>query len=149
ARRHPDWLLAVREPTGHPDNPAVAAWTLSIADPRARDRAYGLLTARPFLNSGFAGGTARALSAYLREAVRMLGSADLRGTTDGGDQTALNLYCHRHPGAWLEVEEGWNYCTHGRRPGEMAVRPDGRVVSARGTPIHVVHGNAHSLRRLE
>jgi hypothetical protein len=148
-RLYPDRLLAVREPHGHPRNRAVRAWTLSIADPQARGRAFELLSARPFLNSGFAAGTAWALLNYFREADRMLHSADLRGSTDWGDQTALNLYCHRNPGTWLEAEAGWNYCTHDRRRGEVLVRPDGRVASACGTPVHVVHGNAHSLRRLE
>jgi hypothetical protein len=148
-RRHPDRLLAVREPTGYPRNPAVAAWTLSIADPDARARAFRLLSRRPFLNSGFAAGAARTLLTYFREAQRLRESPALRGTSDWGDQTALNLYCHLNPEAWLEVEEGWNYCVHARRPGEVHVDADGRVVSTRGTPIHVVHGNAHSMRRLE
>jgi hypothetical protein len=148
-RRHPDKLLAVREPTGHPHNPAVAAWTLSIRDPEARARAFRLLSERPFLNSGFAAGTARTLLTYLREAHRLRHSPALHGTSDWGDQTALNLYCHLNPDAWHEVEEGWNYCAHDRRPGELCLHTDGRLVSSRGTPIHVVHGNAHSLRRLE
>jgi hypothetical protein len=148
-RRHPDRLLAVREPTGHPRNPAVAAWTLSIRDPDARARAFRLLCARPFLNSGFAAGTARTMLTYLREAHRLRHSPALHGTSDWGDQIALNLYCHLNPEAWLEVEEGWNYCVHDRRPGELHLQTDGRLVSTRGTPIHVVHGNAHSLRRLE
>src|SRR5262249_36500175 len=140
ARLNPGRLLAAREPRGHPGNPAVAAWTLSITDREARERAFGLLRDQPFLNSGFAGGTAGALLADLREAHRMLHSPALMGTTDWGDQTALNLYCRLNPGAWLEVEEGWNYCAHDRRPGEVDVRPDGRVVSTRGAAVHVVHG---------
>jgi hypothetical protein len=148
-RRYPDKLLAVREPTGHPHNPAVAAWTLSIRDPDGRARAFRLLNGRPFLNSGFAAATAGTMLTYLREAHRLRHSPALQGTSDWGDQTALNLYCHLHPEAWLEVEEGWNYCVHAREPGEVHVGVDGRLVSAWGTPIQVVHGNAHSLRRLE
>jgi hypothetical protein len=148
-RAHPDRLLAVREPTGHPDNPAVASWTLSIADAQARERAFRLLSQRPFLNSGFAAGTAGTLLTYLREACRLLHSPALRGTSDWGDQTALNLYCHSNPEVWHEVEEGWNYCMHDRRPGELRIGPNGHVISTRGIPIHAVHGNAHSLRRLE
>jgi hypothetical protein len=147
--RHPDRLLAVREPQGHPDNPAVAAWTLSITDPTARERAFGLLSRRPFLNSGFAAGTARSMLAYFREAFRLRHSAELAGSTDWGDQTALNLYCHRRPEGWLEIDEGWNYCMHARRPEEFRLRPDGRLEHARGGAIRVVHGNAHSLRNLE
>jgi hypothetical protein len=36
ALEHPDRLLAVREPKGHPQNSAVAAWTLSIRDAPSR-----------------------------------------------------------------------------------------------------------------
>jgi hypothetical protein len=147
--RHPDRLLAVREPQGHPDNPAVAAWTLSIADPAARDRAFALLSERPFLNSGFAAGTGRSMLAYFREAHRLRHSPELAGSTDWGDQTALNLYCHRRPEAWSEIDDRWNYCVHARRHGEFRIRADGRIEDARGATIPVVHGNAHSLRNLE
>jgi hypothetical protein len=148
-RTHPGRLLAVREPTGYPANSAVAAWTLSISDAAARRQALDLLAHSPFLNSGFSAGTAGTLLAYLRSADHLLHSPALQGTTDWGDQMALNLYCHLNPHAWLEVEEGWNYCIHDRAPREIRVTPEGRVVSARGTPIHVVHGNAHSLRYFE
>jgi hypothetical protein len=148
-RRHPERLLAVREPTAHPENPAVAAWTLSITDAAARRRAFEHLSRRPFLNSGFAAGTAGVMLAYFREAQRLRHSSELAGSTDWGDQTALNLYCHLRPERWLEIDEGWNYCTHARRRGEVRVRSDGRVESARGTPIRAVHANAHSLRELE
>lgn len=141
---HPSKLLAVREPAGHPENAAVAEWTLSIADPEARQRAFTLLSRRPFLNSGFAAGTARSMLAYFREADRMLHSPDLLGTADWGDQTALNLYCHTDPDRWTEVEQEWNYCLHDRRPGEVGVSLEGRIVASNGQPIHVVHGNASS-----
>lgn len=148
-RANPGKLLAVREPKSHPGNAAVAAWTLSVRDPAMRRRAFRLLSTNPFLNSGFAAGTASALLEYCREAVRMLRSRDLAGTSDWGDQTALNLYCHAQPHRWLEVEEGWNYCLHDREPGEFAVRPDGVIASRKGTSVFVVHGNAKSLRKLE
>jgi hypothetical protein len=147
--RHPTRLLAVREPQGHPENPAVAAWTLSIIDPQARSQAFQLLSQRPFLNSGFAAGTAETMLTYFREAHRLRHSSELAGSTDWGDQAALNLYCHLRPQSWIEVDQGWNYCAHARRPGEFEVRRDGRLKRTRGGPIHVVHGNAHSLRRLE
>jgi len=146
---HPDRLLAAREPKGYPDNRAVAAWSLSIRNSEARTRAFRLLSSRPFLNSGFAAGTAKAMLAYFREAHRLRHSPALDGTRDWGDQMTLNLYCHLNPDAWWEVEEGWNYCVHDRRPGEVRVDASGRVVSTRGARIRVVHGNAHSLRQLE
>jgi hypothetical protein len=148
-RENPERLLAVREPSGYPRNTAVTKWSLSIRDPHWRQRAFELLKVRPFLNSGFAAGTARVMLAYLREAHRMRHSAELRGSTDWGDQMALNLYCHLEPARWLEIDEGWNFCTHDRPRGEVRVDSDGRVASRRGTKIHVTHGNAHSFRNLE
>ncbi|MHB8863667.1 MAG: glycosyltransferase family 2 protein [Pirellulaceae bacterium] len=146
-RQNPDRLLAVREPRGHPENVAVARWTLSIRDPEARRTAFDLLTQRPFLNSGFAAGTARVMLEYFQEAHRLLNSTALAGTTDWGDQTALNLYCHSHPDRWQEIDEGWNYCVHDREPGEVVVRSTGEIVSRRGASIRVAHGNALSLRQ--
>ena len=148
-RESGDRLLAVREPRGYPENAAVSAWTLSIADPEWRRRAFRLLQERPFLNSGFAAGTARAMLDYFREAHRLRHSRELRGSRDWGDQMALNLYCHLDPDRWREIPEGWNYCAHDRARGEWRVTAAGRAVSRRGTPIHVVHGNAHSFRNLE
>jgi len=148
-RADPDRLLAVPEPLAHPENTAVARWTLSVRDPEARRRAFGLLSARPFLNSGFAAGTAGTVLRYLREADRLLHSADLLGTTDWGDQTALNLYCHTDPGRWREAPETWNYCVLNRTRGAWRVRPDGRIVAPGGEPIVAAHGHARSLRQFE
>jgi hypothetical protein len=145
---HPDRILVVREPAGYPENPAVADWTLSIHDPEARRFAAGLLFTRPFLNAGFVAGTGRAVLTYLREADHLLHSPALRGTTDWGDQMALNLYCHGGPERWSEVPEGWNYCVNQRDAREFRLGRDGRFVSARGEPIAVVHGNAQSLKGL-
>jgi hypothetical protein len=144
-RAHPDRLLAVAEPFRHPENPVVARWTLSIADPEARHAAFRLLASRPYLNGGFAAGTAAALARYGEAAYALLHSRALRGSTDWGDQTALNLYCHRDPRLWQEIAEGWNYCLCGRPRGEAYWEDDGRIASRRGTPIHVAHGNALSL----
>jgi hypothetical protein len=148
-RSNPERLLAVSEPKAYPGNSAVTKWSQSIRDPHWRQRVFDLLKVRPFLNSGFAAGTARVMLAYLREAHRLRHSAELRGSTDWGDQMALNLYCHLDPTRWLEIDQGWNYCAHDRPGGEVYVQLDGRVTSRRGTIIHVTHGNAHSLRKLE
>ena len=61
----------------------------------------------------------------------------------------MNLYCHTNPRAWRQIEEGWNYCLCGRPRREAYVRrADGRIVSRRGTPVHVVHGNSSTLPAL-
>jgi hypothetical protein len=147
-RRHPGKLLAVREPKSYPNNGAARSWSLSICDPEHRARAFSLISANPFLNSGFAAGTADAMLRYLKAAHRMRHGPELAGTTDWGDQLALNVYCHSQPDRWHEIAEGWNYCVHDRKRREFAVLPDGRMISRRGTPIHVAHGNALSLRKL-
>ena len=113
-----------------------------------RRRAFELMATHPFLNSGFAAGTAATMQKYFAEAVRLRQSPELRGTTDWGDQTALNLYCHSDGSRWQEIPEHWNYCVHDRRVGELHVTPNGRVVSGNQTPIHVVHGNARSLAKM-
>jgi hypothetical protein len=147
-RKNPDKLLAVREPFCHPENTAVARWTLSIRDTQARQTAFDLLSSRPFLNAGFAAGTAGTMLTYLRAADGLLHSPALQGTLDWGDQTAMNLYCHSNPDSWLEVEEGWNYCLCGRKVCDVTRVGQEGVSSTKGVPVHVVHGNAGSIRRL-
>jgi len=145
---HPDKLLAAREPFSHPENRAVAEWTLSIRHAPTRNSAIQLLSRRPFLNSGFAAGTAAAKLRYLGYGHRLLRSPSLRGTRDWGDQLAFNLYCHANPESWQEVGEEWNYCLCGRAKGEVYRREDGRFISRSGKPIYVVHGNAQTLARI-
>jgi hypothetical protein len=145
---HPDRLLAAREPLGYPGNAAVAQWTLSILHAPSRDRAFQLLSRRPFLNGGFAAGTAGTMLRYLRYAHRLRHSSALQGTRDWGDQLSLNLYCHANPQSWQEVGEEWNYCLCHRPAGEVYRRDDGRFVSPKGKFIGVVHGNAHTLSRV-
>ncbi len=141
-------LLAVREPRGYPYNAAIPGWTRSIDSPLHSRRAFELFSTRPFLNSGFAAGTAAAMQAYFTEAARLRSSPELRGTTDWGDQSAMNLYCHSDENRWQEIPQGWNFCVHDRPRGEVHVTPDGQVVSHNQTPIYAVHGNARSLRKL-
>lgn len=140
-------LLAVREPKGYPHNQAIYGWTKSIDHPTYSRRAFELFSTHPFLNSGFGAGTAAAMLAYFTEASRLRSSVELRGTTDWGDQSAMNLYCHTDANRWQEIAQGWNFCIHDRPRGEVHVTPDGRVISHRQTPIHAVHGNARSLRK--
>ena len=141
-------LLAVREPKCYPYNPAIVGWTQSIESPRHSRRAFDLFSTRPFLNSGFGAGTAATMQSYFTEAARLRSSVELRGTTDWGDQSAMNLYCHSDRNRWQEIPQGWNFCVHDRPRGEVHVTPDGRVVCRNEIPIAAVHGNARSLRKL-
>ena len=148
-RAEPGRLLAVEEPVGHPGNFAVREWTLSIADPASRAYAFGLLSTRPFLNSGFAAGTAETMLRYLEAAAKLRDSAAIRGSKDWGDQTALNLYCHADPDRWRPIPEGWNYCLYQRPGRDYRLGTGGLVESSAGVPIHVVHGNGGSFRPFE
>jgi hypothetical protein len=143
----PDQLLAVVEPKGYPENKVIQPWCLSIHHPGSRKQALKLLKANPFLNSGFAAGTADVMRRYFEAAVSMRHGPVLSGTTDWGDQMCLNIYCHLNSQAWRAVDSRWNYCVHDRRPGEVHVTTDGRVESAIGDRIAVAHGNARSLRQ--
>lgn len=145
--RHPQALLAVREPKGYPENQVIEPWTQSIRDPMHRARAWRLVTTCPFLNSGFAAGTAAVMRRYFSTAWRMRVGPELSGTTDWGDQMGLNLYCHADPGRWHAVHEGWNYCVHDRPDGEVHVGGDGIIRSRRLGVVPVAHGNARSLRQ--
>jgi hypothetical protein len=143
-RQFPAELLVTREPCQHPENLVVRAWTLSIHDVAARRAAFQLLTSRPWLAAGFTAATARTLRKYLRAAHQLRHSVVLAGSTDWGDATAFNLYCHRHPGSWREIDDCWNYCLAGRKTGGVFIGQDNRFHDGRGAVMHVVHGNAHS-----
>ncbi|TWU49140.1 glycosyltransferase [Rubripirellula reticaptiva] len=147
-QRHPKKIFGVREPLGYPHNVAIVGWTRTIQHPAMRRRAFELFSTRPFLNSGFSAGTAGSMHSYFKEAARLRDSSELKGTTDWGDQSAFNLYCHSDPERWKEIPESWNYCVHDRPVGEVQVMPDGRITCRSGTPIHIAHGNARSLAKL-
>jgi hypothetical protein len=148
-RAHPGELLVVPEPFRYPENPAISAWTSSIRNFKAGRRAFELLSTNPFLNAGFIASSAGALFRYLVEAERLIDSAAIRGLGFGADQVALNLYCHSNLGPWRAIPEAWNYCLAGRDAHEFRLRKDGYTVSSSGLPVHVVHGNAGSLRGIE
>ncbi len=145
--RSPGRLLAVAEPKGYPDNRVISAWSLSIRHPQYRKRAFELLKRNPFLNSGFAAGTAAVMLQYFRTAVEMRHGPELTGSSDWGDQMCLNIYCHKHPDRWTSADPRWNYCVHDRPPGEVRVTPHGQIASRSGFRISVAHGNARSLRQ--
>ncbi len=144
---HPAKLLAVREPRSYPHNKAVVGWTRTIHEPSSRAIVFKLLANSPFLNSGFAAGTAGRMKDYFETAAALRDSHVLRGTLDWGDQTALNYYCHSAPEGWQEVDQCWNFCIHDRRPGDIQVTTEGLVRHRDKLPICVVHGNARSLRQ--
>jgi hypothetical protein len=144
--QNPKRLLAVAEPKGYPFNAVIPAWSLSIRDPASRARAFALLKSNPFLNSGFAAGSAAAMHAYFRRGEAMLNGPELLGTADWGDQMALNIYCHSEPSRWKSIDQRWNYCVHDRSAGEVFIAA-GRVCSRRHPNLAVIHGNARSLRQ--
>jgi hypothetical protein len=143
-RAEPVRLLVAREPVGIGESPVIVPWTDYITDPVVRRETRELLGSMPFINAGFAAGTARALMAYLQEGDRLL-ETDLKGVLHWGDQVALGHYLHHHPAAWREISDGWNYCIIFRDPWTYRIRPGGRVESLVGTPVHVVHGNGRTL----
>jgi len=145
--KNPQQLLAVIEPKSYPYNGVIPAWALSINDPVHRQRAWSLLQQSPFLNSGFAAGTAAVMHGYFETARHMRRGPELSGTTDWGDQMCLNLYCHTDRIRWQPIPEHWNYCVHDRPPGEVHILPNGIITSRRLGKIAVAHGNARSLRQ--
>ena len=147
-RARPDQLLVAKECGSFLSNPSMIHWTRSIKAERERRRAFALLSSRPILNSGFAAGTAAALMRYFQAAHRLRNSADMHGSTDWGDQVAMNLYCYSTPNAWCLVEERWNYCLVHRTRGECSVNSRGYLQTRTGAPVHVVHGNARTFLRL-
>ena len=146
-RTQPDRLLVTRECFDYHESPVCTGWVETIRDPESRRQALELLDGRPILNGGFAAGTARVFLRYLREAHRFQSDRELLGSSDWGDQTAMNLYCYSHPDAWLEIPRGWNYCLVGLGPKDYRVHPDGRFESLDGLSVHVVHGNGGTLGR--
>jgi hypothetical protein len=145
-RADPERLLVAAEPLSYPENPVIKTWSDYIRNPAARRRAFEIMSRHVFLNSGFAAGTPRSLSRYLREGDRLLNSTALRGVGAWGDQPALNLFCHNNPQAWRAISRAWNYTLAGRDPRDYRVRRDGQIELSSGQPVHVVHGNALSFR---
>lgn len=144
--QNPGKLLAVAEPKGYPHNAVIPAWSLSIRDQNSRMHAFTLLKSNPFLNSGFAAGSAATMNAYFKRGAAMLSGPELLGTLDWGDQMALNIYCHSEPSRWQSLDQQWNYCVHDRPVGEVFIE-GGRVYSKRHPNLAVIHGNARSLRQ--
>jgi hypothetical protein len=145
-RTHRGELLAVREPSGYPDNPAVRQWTETITDPEARCDAQRKIYDRPFINSGFLAASASVLTEYFETTAKWYDSPKLAGSVDPGDQMALNLYCHSRPDVWREIPESWNYCLWGRDRNMYYRDENGKYVDVRGVPICIVHGNAQTFK---
>jgi hypothetical protein len=147
-RQNAGKIGAVVEPKSYPENEIIIPWTFSIIDPYYRQQTFDLLQRSPFLNSGFAAGTATSMIGYFLQAQRMRFGPELSGSTDWGDQMCLNRYCHLDPQRWWAMNEGWNYCIHDRPVGEIWVTPQGEVMSNRIGRVPIAHGNARSLRQL-
>lgn len=148
ANRHAGKLLAVREPLGYPENKAASEWSLSISDPQKRAVAFNLIASNPFLNSGFGAGTAAAMLRYFRTADHIRNSSDLQGTSDWGDQMAMNLYCHQDQTRWQEIPDTWNFCMRFRAQGSFSLSGEGLISCGSGKPVCAVHANGKSLRQL-
>jgi len=146
-RADPERLLAVTEVIELARSIVARDWVETIRDLEARRRALDLLLSRPVLNAGFAAGTVRAMRRYLQGADRLQNSSALHGSTDWGDQTAMNLYCHSNPDTWQEIPSAWNYCLVGLGPKDYQVSFDGQTKRLDGEPLHVVHGAGGTLRR--
>jgi hypothetical protein len=143
-RAYPGQLLAAREPVAIGASPVIGPWTANIRDPISRRRTFELFSTTPFVNAGFAAGTARAFLDYFRVGNQLLDTS-LVGVGPWGDQVAMNCYIHGNPGVWREIPDGWNYCLACRDPSTYRFRPDGLVESCDGTPVYVVHGNGRTL----
>jgi hypothetical protein len=143
-RAHPGKILAVREPMGIGESPALGPWTATIRDPAERRRTFELVSTHPFVNAGFAAGTARTFLDYFLVANRLVDTS-LVGIGPWGDQIAMNCYIHTNPGVWQEVPDSWNYCLACRDSRTYRFRADGRVESRDGHPVHVLHGNGWTL----
>ena len=145
-QRYPDRLLVVQEAGKYSENGTITDWIRSIRDPISRRWADELTAGKRPLNSGFAAGCAATLMQYFREADSLRHSTAMAGTTDWGDQTAMNLHCYSHPEQFVLVEDDWNYCLCGRKCGEVLLHLDGRIARrSNGELIPVVHGNAKTL----
>jgi hypothetical protein len=146
-RANPDRLLVVAEAIVFQEGNVNWWWVETIDDVHARARSLALLKGCRVFNGGFAAGTARAVLHYLKEADRLVNSPELFGSTDYGDQTVMNIYCHSNPQRCLEIGSGWNYTLCGRGPGDYRVHPDGQTERLDGEPLHVAHGAAGTLKR--
>ncbi|QEH39281.1 hypothetical protein OJF2_78960 (plasmid) [Aquisphaera giovannonii] len=144
-RAHPDRLLVVEEVSTFRHAGAALAWLETIRDESVRRRALDLLIDRRVLNGGFAAGTARTMRRYLA-AADALESGPLVGSTDFGDQTAMNVHLRSNPDDYLVIPSSWNYVLVHLPGGSYRVRPDGWTDRLDGQPLHVVHGAAGTLR---
>ena len=142
-------VLCCAEGANHPEDASIVRWTSTIRDAAAREFVFRLLSTNTYLNSGFAACTAGVMLRLFRNTHRIRNSSLLDGTTNPGDQTAFNYYCHTNPNRWREISCGWNYCLCHRTSQDVFINKEGFFKSSDGTTIHVVHGNANSFRRMK
>ena len=142
---HPDKLLVAAEADKVDRTDGVMAhWIQSISDSGCREEVLSLLCGEYILNSGFAAGTVRTLTEYLLHADVLRDSELLAGSTDWGDQVALNIYCRSDPDRFLEIDSTWNYVPFGRSDPGARFTKDG-YYQCWGRTVNVVHGAGGSL----
>ena len=145
-RQHAGKLLVVPEAIHGSRHLAVYNWTHTIYHKAERNRLYRLLRQNVYLNSGFAAGTAAAMSLYLSTAAKLSNSSTLKGTTDWGDQTAMNAYCHSYPERRAVISDDWNYTLVHRKVSDTVIDQHHVIHHADGHVIPVVHKTAQDAR---
>jgi len=142
----PLWSLILQEPekfhtVTEPTEDYTESWVCAIQDASLRNSFRRWVSMYGILNGGFGAATASTMLLYLKEANRIYNDLALLE-----DQTAMNIYCHSDPSRWKRIEEGWNYCLCNRDRREVRFAEDGRLVSTKGTPIYVAHGNGRTFQ---
>ena len=142
-RRNREKIAAAVEPIGYPENVAVGTWMRSVEHRYFRRTVINQVKAIGMINSGFVAGQAGALIRYFETVKDWYDQPVLRGSTDWGDQVALNLYFALHPQHCEVISDAWNYCLFGRD--NVGWTRGQRLISGAGDNIVVVHGNAKTL----
>lgn len=146
-RRNPCKLLLTRELLGHGENEAVYEWFDEMTNAEHREKVRSALGSAPVFNSGFLASTASHLTATLKDLDHIMKSM-MDGPKWGKDQLALNYYHATQADACQEIDNAWNFTLCTRDPNELVVGDDGRAERSQGKPVHVIHGNDSTLKRM-
>ena len=134
------------EPLSYPENPVIKTWSDYIRDPAARRRAFEIMSSHVFLNSGFAAGTPRSLSRYLREGDHLLNSTALHSVAPGAISRRSTCFATPIPKPGSRSPEHGTTRSRVETRADYGIGRDGQIELSNGQPIHVVHGNALSFR---